>query len=1493
MRRSCILLFFALIEPVLAQRVITRIAGADWLFPADGQPAINAPLSGSLGLDIAVDKKGNYYLADPGNLMVMRVGSDGLINVVAGNGVSGFNTLAFVSGDGGLAVNAAIFQPTAVAVDSAGNVYIAEYGSRVRKVATDGTITTFAGTGNDGFTGDGGLATKAQVFAPFGLAVDSSGNVFIADTYNNRIRKVANGVITTVAGNGQPGSTGDGGKAAAAEIYQPTRLAVDTAGNVFFVETANPANVPRIRMVDIKGNISTVAGGGFDFSDGIPALKAGIIPLAVAVDAAGNLYLVDGLADGVRKVDTQGIITTIAGGSSKVGFAGDGGPATNAVFAFNGHPSVAVDAAGNLYVDDEGNNRIRRITPDGIIDTVAGNGQFRLAGNGGPASLATLDYPISVTGDQSGNLYISEQTQNRIRRIARDGTISVYAGNGTEGFSGDGGPATSASLSFPGYLAIAPAVGYLVFSDTFNCRVRYVDNNGNVQTYAGGGGCQDSGDSGPATSAGISSPGGIDFDPAGDLFISEPLGNRIRVVFPPSDGRIGTLTGDGNPGYSGDNGPSTKAEVNGPVGVRFHNGFLYFCDSRNNVIRRIDTTVNALTITTIAGNGQPGYSGDGGPATQASLSNPQSISFDADGNMYIADEANRVIRIVTPDGTINTFAGAIKAKGENDGGLAINAGLGAITDLFVDPAGDILLTDVFFNRVRAVLVNPPTFQASPGSLAFTAPAGSTPVSQSIGVTGSISGIPFTAAAASSGWLEVSPASGFMPTSIQITADPSKLDAGPNSGSITITAAAARPSTQKIQVALTATAAGAPSLSVKPAALTFSFVEGSSAGSKPISVSNAGGGSLNFKVTAATVSGGAWLSASPGGASLNAFGSTTILVAANSAKLPAGTYAGTLTLESVNPPESVIVPVTMTVTAVPQTILIPQTGLTFFAVQGGGLPLPQFFNILNSGVGLMPSSIMATTLSGGPWLSVFPSSGTSDANSDSVPQIRLDANPKGLAAGVYYGTVQVSSATANNSPQFVSVILNVLAPGSKIGPQVQPTGLIFTGIAGGESPGSQTVTVQSTESNPVTFHSGRVTADGGAWLTSVPSDASVTPEQQVRIVVQPQTAGLAAGVYHGTLTLSFSDGNRRVVAIVLVLVPPGSVLANTEMHAEATTGCHAKLLAPVFTQLSSGFSIPAGFPGQVTVKVVDDCANPTTSGDVTVSFSNGDPPLQLVSLKDGNWAGTWTPVFSAAQVTVTADAQTPNGLKGEVSITGGLQANTQPPVVGAGAVVNGASYAAAAPLAPGSLITIFGSKLAESKAYATGLPLPTDLGGSSIVLAGRQAPLLFASDGQVNAMLPYGTAVNTQQQLIVLRGNSVSVPQAVTVAPVAPGIFTVDGSGKGQGTIFIGNGRTMADSGHPAHAGDVVVIYCTGLGEVTPAVPSGTPAPSAPPAKTVNAVNVNIGGLAAPVQFAGLTPGLVGVYQVNAVVPAIPAGDHIPVTITAAGQQSARVTIGVR
>ncbi len=1476
-RRGCLAAIAAGLAAIAPAQVITTFAGAEWLFPGDGRPALQAPIGGLFSLDVATDRNGNYYICDADNGMVMRVGADGIINVVAGNG------LLTRSGDGGLAVNAALDTPLGIAVDALGNLYIAEFGSHVRKVTPDGIIQTIAGTGEDGYSGDGGPAIAARINQPRGLAVDSAGNLYIADTGNNVIRRVSpGGIITTFAGTGQAGYSGDRGPATSAQLNFPVHVALDAAGNVYIADSFNAV----VRKVS-GGIIDTVAGGGFNTADGIPARQAGMIPLALALDALNNLYIADVIVAGIRKVDNNGNITTVAG-SGVAGFGGDGGPALKARFNLVS-PGIAIDSRGSILVGDQ-NRRVRLITPDGNVQTIAGNGLYRFSGDGGPATSATLYLPTGVVTDASGNAFFSETGQNRIRRVAPDGTISVYAGTGFQGYSGDGGPAAKAALALPTYLRVGPD-NRLYFSDSINQAIRRIDSSGNIVTYV------DTGNSvfGP-DARGHSEPNGIDFDGVGNLLIADAGTNTILGVDPTVTHGL-VLAGTGEAGFAGDGGVSTKAKLNKPVGLVFFNNAVYFCDSLNHRVRRI--AASDLTITTVAGNGQAGYSGDGGAAVKASLNKPQGLAFDPAGNLYIADQGNRVIRRVAVDGTITTFAGSVTAGSFGDGGTATQAFIGAPTDVAVDRSGNVLIADLGLNRIREVLANPPGFQISASSLAFTAPAGSSAVTQSVNLAGTIPGIPYSASVpAASPWLSVSPASGIMPVTLQIAVDPSKLPAGPVQANITITAPNARPTVQTISVTLTVTAAGSPSLNVKPTSTVFSFVQGTQARSRTLSISNLGGGSLNTTVAAATSFGGDWLKASAGTATVGAFGSASINITADPARLGPGTYSGTVTVSSANPAQAVTVPVTMTISAVQQTIRIPQTGLTFFAVQGGGPAAPQFFNILNTGQGQMRWSTQTSTLSGGGWLSAFPDAGLSDAASPLVPAVRLDVDPQGLGPGTYAGTVQVSAPDADNTPQTVSVFLNVLKPGSSIGPIVQPSAMVFSAVAGGESPGSQSVLVQSLSTAPITFRSASVTSDSQNWITTLPRDGTVTAAQPVRIVIQPDIRGLGNGIHRGSVTLSFSDGSTRSIAIVLVIVPSGgaaSTAAGSLSNAQAA--CTPTTLAPVFTLLSEGFAVPAGFPGAIAVHVIDDCANPQTAGSVTVSFSNGDVPLSLLSIKDGTWTATWTPQHNTASVTVTAEAEVPEqNLKGKTQIKGGFLTFDTPPTVD-GAVVNGASYAAQSPVAPGSFITIRGSKLAQGPASAQDVPLPTILGGSSVLLAGALAPLIYASDGQVNAIVPYDVAPNTAQQVIVTRGTSLSAPQSVTVAPAAPGIFTLDSSGSGQGIIVgvtTSGAQAIADAAHPVKQGDALVIYCTGLGKVDPPVPTGQVAPASPTSNTVNQVAVTVGGVPAQVFFSGLTSGFVGLYQVNAYVPGgVQPGDHVPVVVTAAGQSSLPVTIAVR
>jgi sugar lactone lactonase YvrE len=427
--------------------VITTVAGNGINgFGGDNGPAIDAQLN--LGNDIAVDSDGNLYIPDAGNNCVRKV-SNGVITTIAGNG----SQYPDFRGDNGPALGAKLNHPYAVALDSAGNLYIADSGNfRIRKVS-NGIITTVAGNGTESFGGDDGPAVSAQLNRPSAVAVDGAGNVYIADTSNNRVRKVSGGVITTVAGTLIGSYSGDNGPARSAHLYYPSGVAVDTAGNLYIADQGNY----RIRKVT-NGVIKTVAGGGAQLGDNVPATSAQLVPSGVAVDTAGNLYITDIYYNRVRKV-SNGVITTIAGNGT-AGFSGDGGPAMDA--QLNAPGGVAVDSAGNVYIADTRNGRVRMIS-DGAITTVAGGGT---QGSDGPATDARLG-ALGVAVDSGGNLYIVD---GRVLR-ASNGVITTIAGNGTTGFSGDGGPAIGAQMSAYGVTVDSSGNAYVADADNDRIRV--------------------------------------------------------------------------------------------------------------------------------------------------------------------------------------------------------------------------------------------------------------------------------------------------------------------------------------------------------------------------------------------------------------------------------------------------------------------------------------------------------------------------------------------------------------------------------------------------------------------------------------------------------------------------------------------------------------------------------------------------------------------------------------------------------------------------------------------------------------------------------------------------------------------------------------------------------------------------------------------------------------------------------------------------------------
>jgi uncharacterized protein (TIGR03437 family) len=1469
-------------------QVITTLAGANSVFPIS-IPALSAPLGQTTA--VAVDAGGNVFVADHGNNMVMRLSADGTLTVVAGNGSPGF------SGDGGPATHASLNAPSGLALDSSGNLYIAdEFNFRIRKVGPDGVISTVAGNGAKAFGGDGGPAVDAALLYPYDVAADKSGNLYIADSLSNRIRKVTpGGTISTIAGTGTAGFSGDGKAALNAQLNTPTSVKLDAAGNILVADTNNN----RIRRITPDGAIATVAGNGsagFSGDGGLATAAPLNAPHGIAADSAGNLYIADLTNERVRKVSANGTISTIAG-TGVEDFSGDGSPARNA--ALNTPSYVAVDPAGAVYIADTNNGRIRKITADGIIASVAGSGG-PFSGDGGPGISAALNYPSSVAVDARGNTYIADTWNDRVRKVASDGTITTIAGNGKQGGTGDGGPAASANLDHPYSIALDSA-GNLFIADTHNNRIREVTTDGVIHTVAGNGTRGYSGDGGQAAAASFANPRGVAVDGAGNVYIADSFNHVVRKV--KTNGVITTIAGTGAPGFAGDGGPAASAMLNTPLGVAVDGaGNVYIVDTLNSRVRLVTADGH---INTIAGNGNIGFSGDGVAATGTSVFEPTSLALGSAGVLYIADSFNSRIRKITADGIISTSAGNGDSSFYGDGGVATGAALNYPGAVAVDAAGNLYIADTANSRIREVLAagTAISYGVSPASLTFSGTAGGAAAgAQTLSFVSGLAGLGFSISANVS-WLGVSAHSGSIPAALQISADPGSLAPGAYTGLLTIAVPNATPASATVSVTLTVKPGSVQAgLSVDNRSLAFTGVQGGVSQSNQLQVANSGAGTLAFSAAVATVTGGSWLAISPANGTASPASPASLTVTATPGSLVPGTYSGTVTITGAG--SAINVPVTLSVSAPAATILVSQAGLSFTAVAQGGVPLPQNFGILNTGQGSMSWSATAATISGGNWLRISPSNGTVQRPYLDVSLVTVSVDPSSLGAGTYYGRIQVS-ASATNTPQVMTVILTVLPAGLSLGPQVFPTGLIFTGIAGA-TPGSQDVQVANPTRQVNNFQSGLI----GTAFSFVPTNASVQPNQPTTVRVYPDFSNLTPGsVQQGTITLQFSDRSPSQTINVLMVVAPSGVTPNSagaefaeEAQPPAASGCAAQAWSIQFRSLQPNFAAVLGQATAIDVQVADGCGNLVGPGGqsayVAATVTGGDPTIAMTHIGNGIWQGTWKPVNATGGVTLFVTALGPNGVGGQNKVSGAVSAPAPAaatPTVTAQGVVHAASDAAGVPIAPGGLITVYGVNLSDAVGQNTGLPLPQQLNGTQVLLGNQPLPILYTSTGQLNVQVPFTAPVNTQYQLTVQHGNALSLPQSLVVAAGLPGIFTVNQQGTGQGAIMRSDGVTLAQPGTPASIGETVVIYCTGLGAVTPAVKEGLPAPATPPlSTTVNPVTVTIGGTAAQVAFSGLTPGYAGLYQVNAVVPAgITTGDTVPVVVSVAGQDSPPVTIAVR
>lgn len=596
-------------------------------------------------------------------------------------------------GDNGPAVNALIY-PNRIAVDQSGATYIAEVNT-IRKIDANGTISTIAGRSWD-YTqsGDGGLASDASFYFIQDLEVDNSGNLYILSA--GLIRKIdaSTNVIQTIAGGGT--STQDGQLATNSFFYYVSHIAIANNGDIYLAETP----YHRIRKIDATTNIVTTVAGTLGVSgfsgDNNQAITAKLnAPHALEFDNLGNLYISDGMNFRVRKVNNSGVITTVAG-TGVLAYSGDGGLAINA--ALGAIVDLAIDNQDNVVLIDISNNRVRKInSQNGIISTIAGNGTIGYNGDGGYAVNASFDMVHSIDVDPNGKIHIGDLNNKRIRSISTNGIITTLAGLGS---IMDNVPATQGSLREPSRI-YRTANGDMYIADTENNRIRKVDMvSGIVSTIAGNGVNGFNGDNGSAINASLSKPEGVAVDSNGVIYIADTGNNRVRKV---QNGLITTFAGNGISGYSGDNMVATNASLNSPSDVDINSqGEVLIVDKNNHRIRKISyLALQGYIITTIAGS-SPSFYGDGGPAVNAAFNQPSGVCLDLNGNLYIADTGNNRIRKITSGGIISTIAGKNGSYFMGDEGLAIHAYLSNPTDVKVDNSNNIYIADAGNNRVRKI-----------------------------------------------------------------------------------------------------------------------------------------------------------------------------------------------------------------------------------------------------------------------------------------------------------------------------------------------------------------------------------------------------------------------------------------------------------------------------------------------------------------------------------------------------------------------------------------------------------------------------------------------------------------------------------------------------------------------------------------------------------------------------------------------------------------------
>jgi uncharacterized protein (TIGR03437 family) len=1437
-----------------------------------------------------------------------------------------------------------------IAVDSSGNAYVTGYTESTNFPTASPLQASHGGGGPDAFVAKLNAAGSALVYSTYlggsgddrgvGIAVDSSGNAHVTGSTTSTNFPTASPLQATYAGgdcSGRPcpdafvAKLNPAGSALVYSTYlggsgrdEPAGIAVDASGSAYVTGWTQSTNFPTasplqpangggwsdafVAKLNAAGSAlvySTYLGGGVQDNG-----------FGIAVDSSGNAY-VTGYTNSPDFPKASSLVPSGGSGAfiTKLNATGAALVYSNILGSSAQGNGIAVDSSANAYVTGDAqysgfvaaiakisggcsytiapaSRSFTATAATGSVAVTADTGCTWTAGSSASwititsgssgSGSGTVEYSVAAntgTSSRTGTLTIAGQTFTATQAAGSTCSYAIVPTSASAPAGGTTGSVTVTAASGCTWTAASTASWITITSGASgsgNGTVSYTvaaSSSANPLT----GTLTIAGQTFTVTQAGAtcsyaiaptsaSAPAG---GTTGSVTVTAPTGCAWTATSNVSWITVSPASGNGNGVVS-----YTVAASSGPLA---RTGTLTIAGQTFTVTQAAAATLT-VSPATLSFTAQRGGANPPVQALQVTASDASSIP-------WTATSSAAWLSVSPASG--NTPANV--SVSVNIAGLVAGNYTGQVS--FASGGSTPATVSVSLN----VSETPAVIGASPASLQFSASAGINPASQNLTVSnlggGTLSWLATVGYTTTSGWLSISPPGGNAPTTATVSVDvvTPVLPAGTYRGQILVFALSGA-TNSPLSVLVTLVVTSPSQLAVSPQFLSFQATQGSSAAvSQALSVTNAGSGALNWTASATTSNGGDWLklSATQGAAP------AAITVSASPAGLAAGVYLGSIQITDAAAGGRQSVFVALTVSAPATTILLSQSDFVFTTVEGTPGLLKQTLRILNLGQGTLAWKLLATIPSGGNWLAVDQAGGSSTTDPATAAPIGVLVNPAGLAADNYYGLLIVSSSGATNSPQLASVHLRVLPPTSAPKPSVLPSGFIFAAAEGGVAPAAQAFAVQNLGGGSLPFKVSVSTVDGAPWLSASPTQATATATTAATIAVQVSAGNLRAGVYRGAISLDFPAGLTQDLSVILVITPAGvSPQAALERPA---AGCAPTELQAVSTLLPNNFVSLVGWPVPIMVRVVDNCNNAITGATVVATFAGAEyAPLVLKSLRDGLYTGTWVPL-SNSRVRVTIKVLSPPLKEATVELLSqpaDFTANL--PLINPDGVVNGASFAARTPVAPGSIISLFGRNLVLQATPATGVPLPTNLGGLAVKIGDRDAPLFYANNGQVNAQVPVELVSNTAASVVLTMNGKVSPPEPLLLSPVQPGVFTYDDGGVPHAAA-LDEKNALVGKANPAVRGTIIQVYATGLGPTDPAAKTGEPAPASPPAllKPEIQLTATIGGVPAEIQFKGLAPGYVGLYQVNLRVPSgLPSGD-VPLVLTANGLPSKEVMLPVK